>query len=69
MCKAWDGAMQMYADEAREEMKKQQAEKNLQSGIQNVFKRLSAGGNRRYVRNTTENSEKMVCGIDAAAQK
>ena len=27
MCKAWDGAMQMYADEAREEMKKQQAEK------------------------------------------
>lgn len=28
MCKAWDGAMQMYADEAREEMKKQQAEKN-----------------------------------------
>ena len=28
VCKAWDGAMQMYADEAREEMKKQQAEKN-----------------------------------------
>ena len=28
VCKAWDGAMQMYADEAREEMKKKQAEKN-----------------------------------------
>ena len=31
VCKAWDGAMQMYADEAREEMKKQSLWKSLRN--------------------------------------
>lgn len=68
MCKAWDGAMQMYADEAREEMKKQQAEKNRRV-VSRMFSKGYPQAEIADMLNTTENSEKMVCGIDASCTK
>lgn len=69
MCKAWDGAMQMYADEAREEMKKQQAEKNRRV----VSRMFSKGYPQAEIADMLEIPLKTVkrwcAGIDASCTK
>ena len=69
VCKAWDGAMQMYADEAREEMKKQQAEKNRRV----VSRMFSKGYPQAEIADMLEIPLKTVkrwcAGLTPAAQK
>lgn len=69
VCKAWDGAMQMYADEAREEMKKQQAEKNRRV----VSRMFSKGYPQAEIADMLEIPLKTVkrwcVGLTPAAQK
>ena len=69
MCKAWDGAMQMYADEAREEMKKQQAEKNRRV-VSRMFSKGYPQTEIAYVLEVPLGTVKRWCaGLNPATQK
>ena len=69
MCKAWDGAMQMYADEAREEMKKREFEKNRRI----VSRMFSKGYPQKEIADMLEIPSKTVkrwcAGLQSAAEQ
>ena len=77
VCKAWDGAMQMYADEAREatrkEMKKEMRKRETEKSRRQVFRMFSKGYPQAEIADMLEIPLKTVkrwcAGLTPAAQK
>lgn len=77
VCKAWDGAMQMYADEARQEtrkeMKKEMRKRETEKSRRQVFRMFSKGYPQTEIADVLEIPLKTVkrwcAGLTPAAQK
>lgn len=77
VCKAWDGAMQMYADEAREatrkEMKKEMRKRETEKSRRQVFRMFSKGYPQTEIADVLEIPLKTVkrwcAGLTPATEK
>lgn len=77
VCKAWDGAMQMYADEAREatrkEMKKEMRKRETEKSRRQVFRMFSKGYPQTEIADISEVPLKTVkrwcAGLTPATEK
>ena len=81
MCKAWDGAMQMYADEARQEtrkemkkeMKKEMRKRETEKSRRQVFRMFSKGYPQTEIADISEVPLKTVkrwcVGLTPATEK